>query len=618
MGLLIATALASLVFAIDIFSGSEIRVYPLYFAAIALAGIIATHRQTVGFAMLCGGLWLASKYLDGTEYSSLAIWAWNTLAQTASFLLVAILVQKLNASLKGAIEFSEQLASRNAALGSKSIELETANSALNAAMHAIADADRIARHDLKTPLNNIVATVALLMSRPGLTPDESQLLSGMKGSARRALAMVNLSLALHQIEEGRFQFAPAQVDLKATAEAAVEDLKSHADTKNVSLVLACDSSAVMAVAHPEMSYSLIANILKNAIEAAPEASEVQLLLAQDASWATLSVINRGAMPIEIRDRFFSKYATHGKSGGSGLGAYSARLMAEAMGGSLTMTTSADAGTNLTLRLKSATTSDMHRAPTSRVGARTASIDPNHATAGGIRVLIVDDDEYNRLVLSRMLPDFCGPVATAINGRVALDQIKAERPDVVFLDINMPVMGGIEALGKIRACQAELGHPPSFIVAFSAIDDPRSSAAYLAQGFDACLDKPSSPQQVATLLAGQFRDLRTAHDSAVRDMVRIDAELAPMLDGFKTSRSALLHELIEALEAEDPAAARSAAHQLGGSLGVFGFAWASLECKAIEAGIDTGNWATLTARARSVLEHLNDAHVVPALPIRPNA
>lgn len=611
LGLLIATALAALVFAIDVFSGSEIRVYPLYFAGVILAGVIASRAQAAGFALLCAGLWLASKYLDGTVYSAPSIWAWNTAAQAASFLLVAMLVQKLNALLDASLRFSAQLASRNAALDSKSIELEASNAALNVAMQALSDADRIARHDLKTPLNNILATAGLLLSRTGLAEDDSRLLSGVKSSARRALAMVNLSLTLHQIEEKRYRFNPMRVDLKATATAAIEDLQSHAEAKNVSLHLATDGDVPMVLAQPEMSYSLVANVLKNAIEAAPEGSEVGLRLTRDDGWVTLDVVNRGTVPVEIRERFFAKYATHGKPGGSGLGAYSARLMAEAMGGRLTMTTAENADTTLTLRLRGATPESSDSSPTTPATAQAAAPALAGSTIGGISVLIVDDDDYNRLVLTRMLPDSCAWVATAINGRAALDRVREKRPDVVFLDINMPVMGGIEALEEIRACQAELGQAPSFIVAFSAIDDPHSSARYLALGFDACLNKPSTRQQVADLLGARASPVGIEQQVDANNIVRIDGELAPLIDGFRTSRSAMLGELIFFLDAKDSANASRLAHQLGGSLGVFGFNWASGECKAIEAELGGDDWPGLAARARAVLEHLKQAQALPA-------
>jgi CheY-like chemotaxis protein len=417
------------------------------------------------------------------------------------------------------------------------------------------------------------------------------------------MAMVNLSLALHRMEQGRYVLEAEPVDLHATLMGALDDLREHADAKHLRFDIKIGTDTMVVEGHPDLAYALIANILKNAIEAVPDSGTICIRLSGDANSVGLSIANDGVVPKEIRDHFFTKYATSGKAGGSGLGAYSARLMARAMGGDLRLETVDDKATLLSLQLRRAALGPRPEAvPHMRLG---------HTLALGAHptVLIVDDDEYNRQILGRLLPQECAVVDTAANGKAAVERVRLERPDLIFMDINMPVMGGIEALHAIRELQVQAGQAPSVIVAFSAIDDEQSQAGYLAQGFDACLGKPCTRQDVMALLAGRQEAPAPAGDGPDEEIV-VDEDLLPMMVDFRASRAALLEELVAALANGDREASRRLSHQLGGSLGTFGFHWASRTCKAIESEIDKGGPLPSADRARGILAHVRTVAVRP--------
>ncbi len=90
--------------------------------------------------------------------------------------------------------------------------------------------------------------------------------------------------------------------------------------------------------------------MKNALEASPEGDVVTIALDHDGDMAHIRIRNRGCVPEEIRERFFEKYVTSGKTQGTGLGTYSAKLIAETQGGQIAMTSSEREGTVLTVRL----------------------------------------------------------------------------------------------------------------------------------------------------------------------------------------------------------------------------------------------------------------------------
>jgi len=111
-----------------------------------------------------------------------------------------------------------------------------------------------------------------------------------------------------------------------------------------------DDGVESALGDSMLCYSLFQNLLQNACEASPESGEVVVSL-RDESPLRITMKNTGAVEVAIRDRFFDKYVTSGKSGGTGIGTYSAKLLAQAQNGNVTMEASdAENWTNLTVTL----------------------------------------------------------------------------------------------------------------------------------------------------------------------------------------------------------------------------------------------------------------------------
>ncbi len=464
-------------------------------------------------------------------------------------------------------------------------QLQAQNEALREAIRMREELERIARHDLKTPLASIASVPRLLREGRSLDPRESELLGMVEGAALRVLSMLNLSLDLYRMEEGRYRLRAQAVDLAEEVLTVTRELQAHADSKRVALALDLPAGLPQAQGEELLCYSILANLVRNAIEASPEGGEVRIRLRQAADGAlVLAIHNPGAVPPPIRERFFEKYATHGKTGGTGLGAYSARLMARVQHGELQMETSDEAGTTLTLRLPA-------RPDAADSGPETLP-QPLDAASGGmanlpeLSVLLVDDDEYNVMVLRNQLPSPPLDVRSAVNGRAALDAVALRRPDVVFMDLEMPVMGGFESLTRLRALQAQRGDPPSRVVAFSAHDDAETRARCREAGFDAYLTKPASREELVAVLRGVTPVVRaTAADApAPVDAPPSDAALLALWPAFLDSRREMAAQLPALLNAGDAAAARDLAHKLAGGLAMYGLKGAAGEARAIEQAL----------------------------------
>ena len=368
----------------------------------------------------------------------------------------------------------------------RTLELDLKNAALTQAMSSLEMVERIARHDLKTPLGCLATAPGLLREKRAMSAQEEAILCMMESAANRALRMVNLSLDLFRMESGTYTCRPVCVDLRALIESVIQDLGVQASSKKVAFRVIEPDAKVVAQGEEELCYSIIANLVKNAVEAALPSSTVTISLANE-SQAILTIHNDGVVPPDLRDKFFEKYSTAGKLGGTGLGTYSSHLLAVVQGGKLTMETSESSGTTLTLLL------DQWR------GAEAVVPVDEVPTLPAQRVLVVDNDEFTRMILLEQLAQSPLDVKFAINGSEAVEMTKHWRADVIVMDIEMPVLGGMDALLEIRAFQSNFEQAPSVIVAHSGHDDVASCDAFIAHGFDQCLKKPSAKSELFALL-----------------------------------------------------------------------------------------------------------------------
>jgi CheY-like chemotaxis protein len=197
------------------------------------------------------------------------------------------------------------------------------------------DIERLTRHDLKNPVAAVAQAADSLRADPACPPAIQARVDLMASAAQQALAMVNLSLTLYKIEQGDYQAERNAVELGALLGDVVQEISIQFAWKPVGIELERPIEQVAMVEAP-LCRSVFANLIKNAVEAAPPQSTVLLSLARAAGECVVEIENQGAVPPEMRNRFFDKYATYGKPDGTGLGTYSARLLTEAQGGRIAM------------------------------------------------------------------------------------------------------------------------------------------------------------------------------------------------------------------------------------------------------------------------------------------
>jgi CheY-like chemotaxis protein len=241
-------------------------------------------------------------------------------------------------------------------------ELEEQNQQLIEAAQLREDVERITRHDLKNPLQMIVGAPAVIRLDDNLTEQQLSMLDGITDAGYRMLEMINRSLDLYKMERGVYQLKPTAVDITQVIHRIFGETKRLAELRDSALELMvegeplAEGEVIEVLGEELLCYSLLANLVKNALEASPEGERVTITLSA-GEMHRIRIHNMGAVPEEIRDRFFDKYATAGKEKGTGLGTYSARLITETQGGQIAMETSVTEGTTLTVSLRRADRSD---------------------------------------------------------------------------------------------------------------------------------------------------------------------------------------------------------------------------------------------------------------------
>lgn len=194
-----------------------------------------------------------------------------------------------------------------------------------------ADIERTVRHDLKSPLTAILGMAELL--RQDVTRgDLRELVSGIRDGAERMKYMIDSSLDLFRMEEGTYRPRPELQDLGRIVQDAVAELRTTADNCGVETAVVVEKDVCVRGERVHL-LSLVSNLVKNAVEASPPGQKVTVSVT-GAPEPGVTVHNFGLVPEEVRPMLFLPYATCGKSDGTGLGLFGARLIARAHGGDI--------------------------------------------------------------------------------------------------------------------------------------------------------------------------------------------------------------------------------------------------------------------------------------------
>ena len=351
-------------------------------------------------------------------------------------------------------------------------------------------------HEIRTPLNGVLGMAEVLEGT--LTEDRQRRMIGtIRSSGEMLLSILNDILDMSKIEAGKMEIEKVPFIVNDLAQ-PVEALNAiRAEEKGLEFRVHTNSGCALPVlGDPHRISQILNNLLNNSIKFTDKGSVTLTMQCQPGDPLDIEVSDTGmgmsaTQVARILDSFEQADGTITRRfGGTGLGMSIVRQLVALMEGEISVESQPGMGTTIRVRLP-LPAAEMPHAPERE---RVAQIAEQNICLAHLRALVADDNPTNRIVIEEMLSGTGMDIVMVENGREAVDawSTSAEngRPfDIILMDISMPVMDGVTALGEIRDQEYHRGVSPVSVIAVTANAMPHQVADYLIAGFDTHLAKP---------------------------------------------------------------------------------------------------------------------------------
>lgn len=417
-------------------------------------------------------------------------------------------------------------------------------------------------HEIRTPLGGVIGFVNLL-KKTELNDKQKEYLATIQKTTHSLLTILNDILDFSKIEAGKLRFEYAPMDIRLCIQEVFELFATHVHEKNILLIpLIYEEIPGLILGDALRIKQIITNLVSNAIKFTEKGTVVvQVVLEYETlSHLTIrvSVIDTGVgLSVEEQKVLFKafnqpKADPNQKFGGTGLGLVISKKLAEHMGGKIGVVSEPGKETTFwfTFQAGKYTGSPLAFPQRTSIEAQIQSNEmPSFTIHSKLPVLIVDDNLDNLKLLSILLEQLHIQTKTAESGEEALTLFRKEDFQLIFMDIRMPHMNGMEATQMMRAIETEQNRPRTPIIALTANVFPEEKKTLIAAGMDDYLRKPIDETALETMLHRWIVPTIQSSAQTTQTLKAIDWELAKKLAGNKLD---LAIEFMEKLLATLPA------------------------------------------------------------------
>lgn len=353
-------------------------------------------------------------------------------------------------------------------------------------------------HEIRTPMTGVLGMVDLLQGE-SLTERQRRYVDAMRTSGRHLLSVINDILDFSRIESGKLELESEEFSIFETVEGIQSVLHPLAVEKGIELNFSVDRQIPMLLRGDELRLrQVLLNLAGNAIKFTEKGRvDVRVhLVAAEATDVRLRFefadtgVGMNAAQIEHLFNAFSQAdrSIARKYGGTGLGLAISKRLVEAMGGTIGVTSTISEGSLFFFELRF------------RVGSSESAKRQDRIlqSAKPCRILVAEDVEINREVLSAVLSKQGHQLVFARDGAEAVRLAQLDDFDLILMDVQMPVLDGVEATRRIRTFAGPRSHVP--IIGLTANVMAKERATYLRAGMDDCLMKPIDWEKLSVAIA----------------------------------------------------------------------------------------------------------------------